>query len=178
MLDLANGYWQVSMAPKDIEKTAFATPYGLYQFKEKPFGLTNAPAMFDRMMGRVLRGLYWETCLMYLDDVIVVGRTFEKHVVRLHQVLPRLRDANLKLSSLKCKLFLPQVEYLGHIVPAEGVATDPKKVEAIAAWHTPRCAKEVRSFLGLCSYYRPFVHGFAEIAHPSLALGYSGRHAI
>ena len=131
-----------------------------------PFGLTNAPATLERMMERVLSGLHWETCLIYLNNVIVFGRTFEEHIVRLHQVLTRLRDANLKLSSSKCKLYLHQVEYLGHSVSANGMATDPKKVEAIGKWPTPKSAKEVRRFDCLCSYYRRFVRGFADIAPP------------
>ena len=104
-LDLASGYWQVPMNPKDVEKTAFTTPYGLYQFRVMPFGLANAPATFEPMMERVLAGLHWETCLIYLDDVIIFSETFEQHLVRLHQVLTPLREANLELSSSKWKLF-------------------------------------------------------------------------
>ena len=165
-LDLASGYWQVPMAPEDVEKTAFATPFGLYQFKVMPFGLANAPATFERMMECVLSGLHWETCLIYLDDVIIFSKTYEEHIVRLHQVLTRLKEANLKLSPSKCKLFRPQVEYLGHVVSKDGVATDPKKMAAVTAWPTPKNPKEVRSFVGLCSYYHHFVRGFADIARP------------
>ena len=154
------------MHPKDVEKTAFTTPYGLYQFRVMPFGLANAPATFERMIERVLAGLHWEICLIYLDDVIIFSETFEDHLVRLHQVLTRLKDAKLKLSPSKCKLFRSQVEYLGHIVSKDGVGTDPKKIDAITAWPTPTCPREVRSFVGLCSYYRRFVKGFADIARP------------
>ena len=142
-LDLASGYWQVPMASEDMEKTAFATPFGLYQFKVMPFGLANAPATFERMMEHVLSGLHWETCLIYLDDVIIFSKTFEEHIARLHQVLTRLKEANLKLSPSKCKLFRPQVEYLGHVVSKDGVATDPKKIAAVTAWPTPKNPKEV-----------------------------------
>ena len=165
-LDLASGYWQVPMHPKDVEKTGFTTPYGLYQFRVMPFGLANAPATFERMMERVLAGLHWEICLIYLDDVIIFSETFEDHLVRLHQVLTRLKDAKLKLSPSKCKLFRSQVEYLGHIVSKDGVGTDPKKIDAITVWPTPTCPREVRSFVGLCSYYRRFVKGFADITRP------------
>ena len=165
-LDLASGYWQVPMDPKDIDKTAFATPYGLFHFKVMPFGLANAPTTFERMMERVLAGLHWKVCLIYLDDVIVFSRTFEEHIVRLHQVFSRIKGANLKLSPTKCKLFCHEVEYLGHIVSKDGVATDPKKITAIYSWPVPRSTKEVKSFVGLCSYYRRFVKGFADIARP------------
>ena len=165
-LDLASGYWQVPMNPKDIDKTAFMTPFGLFQFKVMPFGMANAPATFERMIERVLAGLHWEICLIYLDYVIVFGRTFDAHMVPLHQVLSRIKQAKLKLSPTKCKLFRHEVEYLGHVVSSEGVSTDPRKIQAITDWPTPRTAKEVQSFVGLCSYYRRFVKGFANVARP------------
>ena len=153
-LDLLSGYWQVKMDPKDIEKTAFATPFGLYQFKVMPCGLANAPATFERLMERVLTGLHWEICLIYIDDIIVFSKTFDEHVDRLTQVLQRLRAANLKLASHKCKLFHSRVEFLGHVVSDRGVEADPKKIEAISAWPEPKTVKEVRSFIGLSPYYR------------------------
>ena len=104
--------------------------------------------------------------MIYLDDVIIFSKTFEEHIARLHQVLTHLKEANLKLSPSKYKLFHPQVEYLGHVVFKDGVATDPKKIAAATAWPTPNNPKEVRSFLGLCSYYSRFVRGFADIARP------------
>ena len=154
------------MDPKDIEKTAFATPFGLYQFKVMPFGLANAPATFERLMERVLAGLHWETCLIYIDDIIVFSKTFDEHVDRLTQVLQRLRAANLKLASHKCKLFRSRVEFLGHVVSDRGVETEPKKIEAISGWPEPKTVKEVRSFIGLSSYYRRFVKDFAKLARP------------
>ena len=147
-LDLASGYWQVPMDLKDIDKTAFTTPFGLYHFTVMPFGLANAPATFERMMEQVLSGLHWEICLIYIDDVIVFSRTFEEHLVRLHQVLSRIKEANLKLSPSKCKLFRHSFEYLGHVVSQDGVGTDPKKIEAITEWPTPRSIRDVRSFVG------------------------------
>ena len=165
-LDLASSYWQVPMDPKDFEKTGFTTSFGLYHFKVMPFGLANSPATFERMMERVLSGLHWGTCLIYIDDVIIFSKTFDEHIVRLHQVLSRLKEANLKLSPAKCKLFRHEVEYLGHVVSQHGVGMDPKKTKAIMEWPTPRNAKEVRGFVGLCSYYRRFVRGFTDIARP------------
>ena len=166
-LDLASGYWQVEMDPEDTEKTAFCTGAGgLYQWNVLPFGLTSAGATFERLMERVLQGLHWETCLIYLDDVIIFAKDVETHINRLDAVLTRIKEAGLKISPRKCQIFRDKVEFLGHIVSGDGVATDPKKISAVQDWKTPRCVKEVRSFMGLCSYYRKFVKNFACIAKP------------
>ena len=165
-LDLCSGYWQVAMSEEDKPKTAFSTGNGLYQFTVMSFGLCNAPATFERLMEKVLSGLPWEVCLLYLDDIIVHGREFEEAIKRLRIVLRRLRDAGLKLSPKKCILLQQSVPFLGHVVSNHGVSTDPKKIEAVRTWPSPRTAKDVKSFLGLCSYYRRFVRGFADIARP------------
>ncbi|PIK40084.1 Retrovirus-related Pol polyprotein from transposon [Apostichopus japonicus] len=117
-------------------------------------------------MERVLRGLQWQTCLLYLDDIIVYGNSFDKAVNRLSEVLTRLREAGLKLSAKKCHLFRTQVTYLGHIVSQDGISPDPRKIESVTEWPTPSSVKHVRSFVGLCSYYRRFIRGFAEICSP------------
>ncbi|GBM00287.1 Retrovirus-related Pol polyprotein from transposon 297 [Araneus ventricosus] len=124
-LDLKSGYWQVEVRPEDREKTAFTTGQGLWQFKIMPFVLCNAPATFERLMETVLRGLSSEACLMYLDDIIIVGRTFEEHLNNLREVFQRLQKANLKLSPKKCRFFQKEVTYLGHIISA-GVKIDPE----------------------------------------------------
>ena len=117
-------------------------------------------------METVLAGLHWQICLIYLDDIIVTGRTFESMVENVGRVLDRFRDAGLKLKARKCCLFARKVEFLGHIVSSEGIRTDPKKTESIKNWPTPKCTRDVRSFLGLCSYYRRFIFQFAETAKP------------
>ena len=169
-LDLASGYWQVMVDPKDREKTAFTTNHGLYQFRVMPFGLTNAPSTFQRLMELVLAGLRWETCLAYLDDVIVFGRTFDEHLQRLSQVLSRFRQANLKVNLTKCQFFKKSVSFLGHVISHKGIETDPKKTEAVRSWPPPENIEELRSFLGLATYYRRFIRNFARIAVPLFQL--------
>ena len=165
-LDLCSGYWQVAMSEEDKPKTAFSTGNGLYQFTIMSFGLCNAPATFEWLMEKVLSGLPWEVCLPYLDDIIFHGREFGEATKRLRIVLQQLRDAGLKLSPKKCIFLQQSVPFLGHVVSDHSVSTDPKKIEAVCTWPSPGAAKDVKSFLGLCSYNRCFVCGFADIARP------------
>ena len=165
-LDLMSGYWQVEMDNESKEKTAFSTGCGLWQFRVMPFGLCNAPATFERLMEQVLAGLPLSVCLIYLDDILVPGRSFEEEIHNLQRVFDHLQSAGLKLSPKKCFLFQREVKFLGHIVSRDGVAMDPAKVQAVQDWPAPTGVTEVKRFLGLCSYYRRFIRGFADIAHP------------
>ncbi|UYV73793.1 K02A2.6-like [Cordylochernes scorpioides] len=174
-LDLKSGYWQVSIHPEDREMTAFTTGNGLWQFKVMPFGLCNAPATFERLMETVLQGIPLETCLVYLDDIIVMGKSFEEHLINLERVLQKIRGARLKLNPRKCKLFKEKVRYLGHVISRQGIQTDPDRTETVRQWPVPRDVHQLRSFLGLCSYYRRFVPGFSNIARPLHRLTESGR---
>ena len=166
-----SGYWQVPIQEQDKEKTAFHTSGGqLFEFNQVPFGLCNAPAAFSHLMDRVLAGLHWETCLFYLDDIIVFAATWEEHLARLRQVFEWLRHVQLKLGTEKCTFAAKEVSYLGHRVTSEGFLPDPTLLTAIREIGTPKNATEVRSFLGLAWYYRRYVKNFATIAGPLHAL--------
>ena len=166
MLDLLSGYWQVQIEEGDRPKTAFCTTEGLFQFKVMPFGLCNARATFQLLMDLVLAGLQWSHCLVYLDDVIVLGQTFDEHLRNLESIFRRLREAGLRLKPSKCSLFQREVLYLGHVISREGIAADPTKIEKVATWIAPHSKREVRKFLGFASYYRRFIKDFAQIAKP------------
>lgn len=173
-IDLRSGYWQTTLHPDDADKTAFVTRSGQYRFKVLAMGLTNAPGQFQRLMDLILAGLVWEACLIYLDDVIVFSSTFDQHLERLAAVFSRLAKANLKLKASKCQLFQSEVHFLGHVVSKEGISADPEKIRTVANWPQPTNLTELRSFIGLCSYYRKFISGFADIAQPLNALTCKG----
>ena len=128
-MDLCSDYWQVDMDPKDKEKTAFTTRMGLHQFNTMPFGLINAPATFERLMETALRGLQWEECLVYNDDVICFGQSVDMCLERLSRIFERLQNAGLKLRPDKCSFFQKEVLFLGHVVSPDGVKTDPSTIE-------------------------------------------------
>ena len=165
-LDLRQGYWQVENDPETADKTTFITRKGAFKIKVLPFGLSNAPAVFQRLMNLVMRGLTWEACLVFLDDIVVMSTTFEQHLERLRAVFSRLKSANLKLKPSKCKLFQLKVKFLGSIVSANGIEPDPDKLKAIDEWPVPKNLTELRAFVGLASYYRRHVEGFSDLAKP------------
>ena len=147
-------------------KLPFATRSGLWKWKVLPFGLTSAPATFQRLMEKVLHGLHWKTLLLYLDDVIIIAPDFQTHLERLEEVLKRLQGAGLKLKPAKCELLREKVRYLGHVVSKEGVATDPDKIADIRKWHPPGNLKELQAFLGTAGYYRQYLKDYATNAKP------------
>lgn len=165
-VDLRSGYHQLAMHPPDADKTAFITRRGVFKFRTMPFGLCNAVATFQRLMDLCLSGLNLDICLVYLDDVVVFSATPEQHLERLELVLQRLCAANLKLKPSKCSLMQTKITFLGHIISAEGIATDPEKTRLIAEWPAPTNLKLLRGFLGLAGYYRKFVEGFSRKAAP------------
>ena len=166
VLDLRFGYWQIQMDVSDKEKTAFSIGKGLWQFTVMPFGLCNAVATFQRLMEKVLSGLIPHCCVVYVDDILVFGRTKEQSEENLRLVLQRLREAGLTLASDKCKLLQPEVKFLGHVINAEGTAMDPEKIKDVLEWPEPKNVRELRGFLGLTGYYRRFIRNYAGIVEP------------
>lgn len=169
-LDLAAGYWQIPLDPTTKEKTAFITKEGLFQFKVLPFGLTNAPATFQRLMDTVLKNFKWQFCLVYMDDVIIFSKSFEEHLIHLESIFKTFQTANLLLKLEKCNFCLSSIPFLGHIISKDGISTNPKNVEAIVKFSTPKNIEDIRRFLGLANHYRKFICKFSSIIFPLTSL--------
>jgi len=165
-LDLNKGYYQVPVSLLDREKTAFSTPQGHFQFIKMPFGLSGAPSTFQRALSSVLSTEVGKQCCVYLDDIIVFGRTVEEHNTHLFNVIQKLSSAGLRLSEKKCTFLQQEVKFLGHVINNSGVQTDPKKIEAVRNWTLPEKVNELHSFVSFANYYRKFIPKFNEIVKP------------
>ncbi|KAL7844792.1 hypothetical protein SRHO_G00233310 [Serrasalmus rhombeus] len=179
VLDLKSGFYQLEVEPSDRPKTAFTTPFGTWQFRRLPQGLTNSPATFQRTMEKVMEGMNLQEVITFLDDLNIFSSTLEEHEERVMKVLERIADFGLKLSPSKCRFFQTSVRYLGHVISSQGIQPDPDKVAAIKTWPCPQTVRELRSFLGFTGYYRRFVRDYARIVRPlnDLLKGeYASRH--
>ena len=167
--DAKTGYWQIRMEEISREKTAFVTYNGLYEFRVMPFGLCNAPAMFQRVMQKVLAG-QGDFCSVYIYDILVFSSIVEEHLQHLKQIFERLQRVGLKLHPQKCVFGSQEVLYLGHLISSCGICPNPQKIAAVKRFPTPTSVKAVHQFLGLASYYRRFVPNFARVANSLYAL--------
>ena len=175
-LDLKAGYWQVAMHEDDKALTAFSCgPLGFYEFNVMPFGLSNSPATFQRLMEQCLGDLHLKKCLIFLDDIIVFSSTLEEHLENLQAVFQRLNEFGLRLKPSKCKFFREKVRYLGYVVSKEGIEVDPNKVEVLKQMKSPASVQELQRFLGFLGFNRKFIRNFARIAKPLYELLQEGR---
>lgn len=165
-LDLASGFHQISMHPDSIEKTAFSTDHGHFEFLRMPFGLKNAPATFQRMINEVLKDYINQICLVYMDDVIIFSTTLDEHIVNLRKILKAFNNHNLKVQLDKSEFLKKETEFLGHIVSAEGIEPNPRKIDAIMKFPIPKTHKQIKSFLGMVGFYRKFINNLAKITKP------------
>ncbi|MEL7079228.1 MAG: reverse transcriptase domain-containing protein [Cyanobacteria bacterium J06582_2] len=165
-MDLIRGYYQVPMADSSKPFTAFSTAAGHWQFKRMPFGLCNAPATFQRLMGTVLSGFSWEHVMAYLDDIIMIDATFEDHLASLDKIMACFAKYGLKIKPKKCQLFRKEVQFLGHIVSTEGLSPDPANARAILEYPVPRTVRQVRRFMGMVNFYRRFIPNCSVLARP------------
>ncbi|KAJ9509896.1 hypothetical protein QJQ45_011500 [Haematococcus lacustris] len=165
-LDLQAGYHQIRIPAEDVPKTAFRTPEGHYQFKVLCFGLTNAPATFQRVMNEAFAEVINDCALVYLDDILVMSENTEEHLVHLRRVFDLLRKNKFYAKLSKCEFMKRTLMFLGHIKSAQGISVDPCKVTAISNWPVPTSLKTLQSFLGAANYVRKFVHNFSTIAAP------------
>ena len=165
-LDMRSGYWQVPLAEKDKPKTAFITHRGTFEFNVLPFGLKCAPAFFQHMVDTVLDRLVWNKCVAYLDDIFILGKTWEEHVANCDVVFSKLDQSKLKINLNKSEFAYEEVDYLGHRISAEGISPARKNIAPITDFPTPSTVREVKSFLGMANFYRTFIPDLATTAEP------------
>ena len=166
-IDIRQAYNQVKIYPRDVEKTAFRTRYGHYEYLVMPFGLTNAPATFQHLMNGILRPFLDDFVIVYLDDILIFSKTVEEHERHLEKVLQALQDNQLYAKASKCEFFRTEVDFLGHIISADGMKVEPGKIQAIVDWPQPTNMTEVRSFLGFANFDRRYIKDYSAITRPA-----------
>eukprot|EP00877_Chromochloris_zofingiensis_P007298 jgi/Chrzof1/2821/Cz12g00030.t1 len=174
-LDLASAYHQIPMTPGDVHKTAFQTRYGQFEFLVMPFGLCNAPSTCQSLMHKIFAPHLDEFVCIYLDDILVYSRSMDEHLEHLLIVLSALREHKLFAKRKKCEFAKASLSFLVHVLSQDGIQVDVSKVQAILDWPQPSDVHELRSFLGMCSYYRRFVPQFAKVAAPLTDLTRNNR---
>ncbi len=165
-LDLRSWYYQIKVREEDVPKTCIRTRYGSFEFLVMPFGVTNAPSVFQALMNSVFRDVADVFVMCYLDDILVYSKTANDHQQHVKEVLQRLRSEKLFCKRSKCHFSQWQVKFLGHVVSNKGVAMQQDKVGAVMDWPTPSTKVELQAFLGLANYYRRFIHNFSAIVAP------------
>jgi hypothetical protein len=165
-LDMSSGYHQIRLVPEDEHKTTFKTHHGHWEFRVMPFGLTNAPATFQAVRNTIFATLLRKGVLVFVDDILVYSATMSQHLQQLQQVFDILQHHKMFLNKSKCSFAQSQLEYLGHIISAEGVATDPHIIQVVQNLSTPTDSKQLRAFLGLAGYYRKFIKNYGIISRP------------
>lgn len=163
--DLESGFWQIPVHPDDIEKTAFNTQQGHYEFRVLPFGLTNAPSTFQRVMDRVLRP-HQAYCKVFVDDIIIFSDTVDQHYIHVQNVLTSINNARMTIKLKKCKMGKNEVRFLGHLVSHRTIKPDPEKIAAVKAFPVPTTVVQLQSFIGLVGYYRRFIRQLSTTAEP------------
>ena len=165
-LDLHSGYHQIHLVEGEEFKTTFKTHHGHWEFKVMPFGLTNAPATFQSAMNVIFAPLLRKGVLIFMDDILIYSATMPEHEQLLHRVFNLLKEHNLFVKKSKCSFAQHRLEYLGHVISAEGVATDPSKIQAIEKWPVPVSVKQVRGLLGFAGFYRKYIRHYGTIIRP------------
>ena len=165
-MDLLSGYHQCDLHPDSREYSAFESPSGVWQWTRMPFGMKQSPWQFTKIMSLALGGLMPRTCLAYLDDIIIFDPDVESHISNVEKVLQALQKAGLTVKPAKCEWGRSEIRFLGHIITPEGLKTQPKVTQKVQEFGRPIDKHTVRSFLGLCNYYRNFIPNFAVTAVP------------
>ena len=166
-IDLEAGFYQIEIEEQHKERTAFSVaPLGFYEYNRMPFGATNGPAIFQRLMERCMGDLQPDECLCYLDDLVIHARTAEENLQRLEHVFQKLHEAGLRLKPSKCHFLQTRVKFLGHVITGEGVEVDHDKTEALTTWPIPKNPKQLMRFLGFAGFYRRFVKDYSKLAEP------------
>ncbi|CAK1594052.1 unnamed protein product [Parnassius mnemosyne] len=177
-IDIAKAFWEIPLNPADKDKTVFYVPgRGMFKFKLMSFGLTNSPATQHRLMDMLFTPEFENKAFCYLDEIVVISETFDEYISLLMKVHEKLSYTNLTINFEKSQFFRKELKYLGFLVDEYGLRADPDKVKAILEYPVPTCRKEVRRFIGTCSWFRRFIPNFSTIASPLNQLTCSGKNA-